>query len=106
MPAATLLPPINDRLNFHQTHESAAEAARVLVSKRFCNIRQALTRIRQQTAGNLKSDFVEHLAVARAHAFEMTLQCAPANSERMRCAIEGCVTVPQRCNEGGADRRG
>lgn len=106
MLAAALLPPINDGLNFHQTHESAAEAAGVRVSEKFCNIRQALTRIGQQAARNLQSDFVEDLAVACAHAFEMTLQCAPANSERMRCAIEGCVTVPQRCNDDGADRRG
>ena len=95
MLAAPLLPPISDRLNFHQTRKGAAEAARVGITEQFCDIRQALARIGQQAARDLEADLVKHFAVACAHAFEMTLQRAPAGFERISRAIEGCVTVSQ-----------
>lgn len=42
-----LLPPINNRLNFHQTRERAAKAACVGIAEEFSDIQQALAWIRE-----------------------------------------------------------
>jgi hypothetical protein len=95
MLAAPLLPPISDRLNFHQTRKGAAEAARVGVTEEFRDFCQALIRIGEQAAGDLQPDCGQHFAVACAHTFEVTLQCAATDFQRIGGAIKGCVTLPQ-----------
>ena len=99
-----LLPPVNNGLNFHQTHEGAAEAACVGITEEFGNIRQGLAGIREQAAGDLQADLGKHFAVTGAYAPQVTLQCTSADFERTGRAIKGCVTLPQRCDDGGADR--
>lgn len=102
--AGTLLPPVNNGLNFHQARERTAEAACVAVAEEFGDIRQGLARIDEQPARNFQAQLCKHFAVTRAQAPEMTLQRTPADFERTGRAIEGCVTVPQRCDNGRADR--
>lgn len=101
-----LLPPVNNGLNFRQTHESAAEAACVGVAEEFGYVRQALARVREKAARDVQANIREHFAVACAHAPEMTLQRARADLEGAGSTIQSCVTVSQRRDHDGADRPG
>ena len=101
-----LLPPVNNGLNFHQTREVAAEAARIGIAEEFSDIRQALAGVREQAAGDIQANFREHFAVTCAHAAQMTLQRAWADLECASRTVEGRVTMRQRCDNERPDCAG
>jgi hypothetical protein len=72
--AASLLPPINDRLNFHQTHEGAAEAARAGIAEAQGDIREPLVRLDKQVTGRFETNLRNNFTVAGTNRSEMTLQ--------------------------------
>ena len=96
--------PVNDRLNFHQTRKASAEAAGVAISDEFGDIRQAVTRLHEQAAGDAQANLRKHFAVSGTQIAEMTLQRARADPQRPRCAIEGRVAPSQRCGNNRANR--
>jgi hypothetical protein len=98
-----LLLSVNNGLNFHQTHESTAETACIGIAEEFCDMGQALARVHEQAASNIQANLRKHCAVACAHATEMTLQRARADFAGASRAIESCVTVSQRRDNGRAD---
>ena len=78
--AVSLLPPINNRLNFHQAHEGAAEAAWAGVTEAQGDIRNPLVGFHEQMASRVEANFRDHFAVAGAHLTEMTLKRTRAHS--------------------------
>lgn len=100
-----LLLPVNNRLNFHQTHERAAEATCVGIPEGFGDIGQTLGAF-EQPAGDVQASLREHLAVTCAHAAEMALQCARADLELSRRTVDSCVALSQRRDDDSADRLG
>ena len=69
-----LLPTIDNRLNFHQSHEGPAEAAGSGITETSGNVRNAMIGFREQVTSQFKADFRDYLAMARAQAGEMALQ--------------------------------
>ncbi|MGY4223149.1 hypothetical protein ACVMIH_000510 [Bradyrhizobium sp. USDA 4503] len=103
MLTSKLLPPVDNRLDFHQTRESAAETACTGIAEDFCDIGQGPARFRKQPASHIQANLRKHCAVACAHTTEMTLQRPRADLAGASCAIYGCVTMPQRRDDGRAD---
>lgn len=94
--AVPLLPPISDGLDFHQTHEGAAEAAGSRVTEAQCDVRNALVGLHEQVASRIETNFRDQFTVAGTRLGEMTLQRAGAQPELARGALKRCVTVAQR----------
>jgi hypothetical protein len=69
-----LLPPINNGLNFHQTHKGAAEAAGPRITEAQGNIRNPCIGFHEQTAGRVETNFGNHISITGAHFAEMTLK--------------------------------
>lgn len=106
LPIGKLLLPISDGLDFHQTHESTAEAACIAVAYEFRDLGQTLAWIQEQAASDVQANLHEHFAVAGAHAAKMTLQRARADLEGAGGSIKSCVTVTQQRDNDCADRLG
>jgi hypothetical protein len=101
-----LLLSVNNGLNFHQTHEGAAEAACIGIAEEFCDIGKPPGGVREQAASDAQANLRKHFAVTCAHAAKMALQRARADLEGASGTIEGCVTVSQRRDNGRAHRLG
>ncbi len=69
-----VLPPIGDRLNFHQTHEGAAEAAGAGITKTEGDVGNALVGLNKKMASGIETHLGDHLAVTDTCLCEMTLQ--------------------------------
>lgn len=107
-PLGRLLPPIDHGWNFHQPHESPAEAARSRIAETACDAGNALIGFREQMASRIEADFGNYLAIARPHPGQMALQRTRTDPQPMRGALKRRVTLAQQrsyCRAHGMLRR-
>ena len=105
---AAALPPIGGRLNLHQAHEGAAEAAGAGIAEAHGDLRYALAGLGQKATGRVEAHLRDQLAVARAHFGKMSLQRTSTHAQLPCGFLKRCAIVLQRrrdhglhCHSGG-----